>query len=50
MEGYQLRGGRETMWGKVQVLRSVIGRGGNWYKIDGEVKNSIRNGKAKKLV
>ena len=30
MEGYQLGGGRGRMWGKVQGLRSIIGR----YKID----------------
>ena len=30
MEGYQLGGGRGRMWGKVQGLRSIIGR----YKIE----------------
>ena len=31
---------------KVQRIRSIIGR----YKIDGEVKNSTGNGKAKELI
>ena len=44
MEGYQLGGERVRMGGKVQRLRSIIGR----YQI-GDVKKSIGNGEAKEL-
>ena len=44
MEGYQWgQGGNGE---KVQGIRSINGR----YKIDGEVKNGIGNGKAKELI
>ena len=38
--------GRERIAGKVQGIRSIIGR----HKIDGEVKKSIGNGEAKELI
>ena len=38
--------GKEKMGGKVQGLRSIIGR----YKIDRDVKNSVGNGEAKELI
>ena len=44
MEDYQLGGERVRMGGKVQRLRSIIGR----YQI-GDVKKSIGNGEAKEL-
>ena len=46
MEGYQWGEGRGRMGEKIQGIRSINGR----YKIDGEVKNSIRNGEAKELI
>ena len=47
MEGYQQGGGEGSLGGKIQGLRSIIGR----HKIDkGEVKNSIGNGEAKELI
>ena len=45
MEGYQWGGGRRRMEEKVQGIRSINCR----YKIGGEVKNSIGNGKAKEV-
>ena len=44
LEGYQLGGERVRMGGKVQRLRSIIGR----YQIE-DVKKSIGNGEAKEL-
>ena len=44
MEGYPREEGRTGE--KVQGIRSINGR----YKIDRDVKNSIRNGEAKELV
>ena len=46
MESYQWVGEEGRMGGKVQGIRSINGR----YKIDGEVKNSIRNGESKELI
>ena len=47
MEGYQWGGEEGKCRKKVRRIRSIIGR----YKIDQEdVKNSIRNGEAKKLI
>ena len=43
MDGCQWGGGRGRIEEKVQGIRSINGR----YKIDGEVKNSTRNGEAK---
>ena len=45
MEGYQCRGGVGRERGKVQGIRSIIGR----YKIDRR-RNSMGNGEAKELI
>ena len=45
MEAYQQGGGGGRMEGKVQGIRSLIGR----YKIDRDVKKSVGNGEAKEL-
>ena len=46
MEDYQWGEGRGGVGEKVRGIRSINGR----YKIDGEVKNSMKNGEAKELI